>query len=34
MKMIGARALIECLKKEQVQVVFGYPGGTMLIVYD
>ena len=30
MKMIGARALIECLKKEQVQVVFGYPGGTIL----
>ena len=31
MKMIGARALIECLKKEQVEVVFGYPGvGTVL----
>ena len=34
MKMIGARALIECLKKEQVQVVFGYPGGSVLTLYN
>ena len=30
MHMIGAKALIECLKQEHVQVVFGYPGGSVL----
>ena len=34
MKMTGAEAVIECLKKEQVQVVFGYPGGAVLSLYD
>jgi acetolactate synthase-1/2/3 large subunit len=32
--MIGARALIESLRREGVEVIFGYPGGAMLPVYD
>lgn len=34
MKMTGAQAIIESLKREQVQVVFGYPGGSVLTLYD
>jgi len=33
-KMTGAQALIECLRREGVEVVFGYPGGAVLGVYD
>ncbi|MFH1347771.1 MAG: biosynthetic-type acetolactate synthase large subunit [Candidatus Margulisiibacteriota bacterium] len=34
MELTGAQALIESLKKEGVQVIFGYPGGTVLPIYD
>ena len=34
MKVTGAEAVIESLRKEQVQVVFGYPGGAVLSLYD
>ncbi len=34
MKMNGARIVIESLKKENVDVVFGYPGGAIMNVYD
>ncbi len=34
MKMNGAQALLECLKKEGVDLVFGYPGGVVLKLYD
>lgn len=34
MEMTGAKALIESLKKEGVDVLFGYPGGTVLPIYD
>lgn len=34
MNINGAQAIIECLKKESVSVVFGYPGGTVLTLYD
>jgi len=34
MKMTGARALIECLRRESVEVIFGYPGGQVLPIYD
>jgi acetolactate synthase-1/2/3 large subunit len=34
MKMIGARALIEGLRRERVEVIFGYPGGQVLPIYD
>ena len=34
MKMTGARIVIESLIKENVEVVFGYPGGAIMNVYD
>jgi len=34
MKMTGARMVIESLHKEGVEVVFGYPGGAIMNVYD
>jgi len=34
MKMTGAQALIECLRREGVEVIFGYPGGALLPIYD
>ncbi|OGB86856.1 acetolactate synthase, large subunit, biosynthetic type [candidate division WOR-1 bacterium RIFCSPLOWO2_02_FULL_46_20] len=34
MQITGAQALIESLKKEGVDLVFGYPGGTVLPIYD
>lgn len=30
----GAQALIRCLEAEGVEVVFGYPGGAVLSIYD
>lgn len=33
-KMTGAKILIECLLGQGVDTVFGYPGGTILNVYD
>ena len=34
MKMSGARIVIESLIKEGIEVVFGYPGGAIMNVYD
>ena len=34
MKRTGANLLVESLKKEGVEVIFGYPGGAILPVYD
>lgn len=34
MKLNGAQVVIESLKKEKVDVVFGYPGGVILPLYD
>ena len=34
MKRSGARIIIECLREQGVDTVFGYPGGTILNVYD
>ncbi len=34
MKMNGARIMLECLKLEGVDTVFGYPGGTVINIYD
>ncbi|MDD5285547.1 MAG: biosynthetic-type acetolactate synthase large subunit [Desulfuromonadaceae bacterium] len=34
MRMNGARIMLECLKKEGVDTVFGYPGGTVINIYD
>lgn len=34
MEMTGAQAILACLREEKVQVVFGYPGGAVLSLYD
>lgn len=34
MQMTGSRIIIECLKEQGVDTVFGYPGGTILNLYD
>ena len=34
MKMTGSQILLECLKREGVEVVFGYPGGQILPTFD
>lgn len=34
MNMTGAQAVLESLKKEGVDLVFGYPGGSILPLYD
>jgi acetolactate synthase-1/2/3 large subunit len=33
-RMSGARVVLECLKREGVDVVFGLPGGAVLPIYD
>jgi len=30
----GSRALLECLKREGVDTIFGYPGGAVIPIYD
>ncbi|MGC8804941.1 MAG: thiamine pyrophosphate-binding protein, partial [Candidatus Ratteibacteria bacterium] len=32
--MKGAQIIVECLKKEKVEVIFGYPGGVILPLCD
>ncbi|HKK00866.1 MAG TPA: biosynthetic-type acetolactate synthase large subunit [Desulfuromonadales bacterium] len=34
MKKTGSQILLECLLKEGVETVFGYPGGTVINIYD
>ena len=34
MKLTGAEIVVACLKEQGVDTVFGYPGGTILNVYD
>ncbi|MBC8412318.1 MAG: biosynthetic-type acetolactate synthase large subunit [Nitrospira sp.] len=34
MKISGAKILLECLKKEKVKHIFGYPGGVVLNIFD
>jgi len=33
-KMTGAEIFLECLKREEVKHIFGYPGGVVLDIYD
>ncbi len=33
-RMTGAKAIIECLYRENVDIIFGYPGGALLPLYD
>ncbi len=34
MQLTGAEIVIACLKEQKVDTVFGYPGGTILNIYD
>ena len=34
MKKTGAQIIIECLKKEGVEVIFNYPGGAVIPLFD
>ncbi|MFH1137382.1 MAG: biosynthetic-type acetolactate synthase large subunit [Pseudomonadota bacterium] len=34
MKLTGAKILLECLKKEGVEVIFGYPGAAITDIHD
>jgi len=33
-RMTGAEIFVECLRREGVEVIFGYPGGAVLPIYD
>ena len=33
-KITGSEALIKCLLEEQVDIIYGYPGGAIMPVYD
>ena len=34
MQLNGSEVILECLKEQGVDTIFGYPGGTILNVYD
>ena len=34
MQLTGSEIVIECLKEQGVDTVFGYPGGAILNIYD
>lgn len=34
MKLTGAQILVECLKEQGVDTIFGFPGGAVLNIYD
>ena len=34
MKLNGSEIIVECLKEQGVDTIFGYPGGAILNVYD
>lgn len=34
MKLSGAEIIVECLKREGVKYIFGYPGGVVLNIFD
>ncbi|HAU5020180.1 TPA: biosynthetic-type acetolactate synthase large subunit [Clostridioides difficile] len=34
MRMNGAKVILECLKKEGIDTIFGYPGGAVIPIYD
>jgi len=33
-KISGAKMVVEALKREGVEVIFGYPGGAIMNIYD
>ena len=34
MKLTGSQILLECLKEQGVDTIFGFPGGAVLYIYD
>lgn len=34
MQLTGSEILVECLKEQGVDIIFGYPGGSVLNIYD
>ncbi len=34
MKITGAQAMIKCLREQGVEVIFGFPGGAVIDIYD
>ena len=34
MKLTGSQIVVECLKEQGVDTIFGYPGGAILNIYD
>ena len=34
MQLTGSQIVIECLKEQGVDTGFGYPGGSILNIYD
>ncbi len=34
MKYTGAKIILECLNKMGVDCIFGYPGGSILDIYE
>ncbi len=34
MKMTGSQIVVECLKKQNVDTIFGYPGGAVIPLFD
>ena len=34
MKVTGAQALMKCIREQNVEVVFGFPGGAVIDIYD
>ena len=34
MKVTGAQALMKCLKEQGVDVIFGFPGGAVIDIFD
>ena len=33
-KMSGSQAIVRCLKEEGIKIIFGYPGGAVIDLYD
>ena len=33
-KITGAEAIVRCLLEENVDLIYGYPGGAIMPVYD
>ena len=34
MQLTGSQIVVECLKEQGVDTIFGYPGGAILNIYD